>query len=773
MSITEIDRLNSLITDPGLDAFELSTLYWLHAKCKVYRDNAKELDKTEYAKYAELKTRFVNNGTAKELAQPDSKAFGLTARDVDLLVELNNKIQESVATADEIEEARRLNNRQVDYGLNEIIGKGVHLFQDDTGTTMSGFDDDDLIRLAELSFENQYGVTGLTVTERKEMGLKISLLNDMEYIGNRIRDMKRLDWNRSIVALAYDITMTGPPPLPGGTPSPAKLLTPIPTIDKSQIPHFPKLSDSAAKMPPLPMAKRPMEEQNLLRNLATATGMNIEDLMKAFTLTAMRAATTVITDREVKSKILVMETDYLSAPKLGNTSMLTRQHEDYIKARFGKLYFENHNKQSHPLKYILELHCKVSEAWQLDNECSIDLLTRCLRGDAFRRIHHYLKLERSITRCYQVLQSIYSDELSPAEAQAQLDKYIRNPSAHDPPHNTLEEVFLHIHLLCSRIHSLEIEPAKTQNTLSSVFSTVRWYLTSNFVEREVKQLYQDFDTYMNDYPEDAVTSEAFFILKSMAKNKFLATPPRHLIARSNPSPPTGGFNSKKITQSLRPMGRLEEMQKTTSTNMGSMRGMGMDSSAKVEEIQSRESLSAENVEKDPYEESENEDEDTEQSLAQAFVDANPEECMYMGEQEEDASNEPNVPEEEVLEISKPVDFTKMKFSENIRCRLCACNQTEGHTPPFFRSCTFFRGQIPQKIQQKCCNGFHSALAHGTICPVVKVMGQRPYMPIYNKPFFKRTGAKPRTQPQQQQYGQGPRGPVVAQRPQFQQKKQVF
>ena len=546
-------------------------------------------------------------------------------------------------------------------------------------------------------------------------------------------------------------------------------MTPTPTIDKSQIPHYPKLSETAARVPPMPMASRPIDEQNMLRNLAGAAGMDVETLVKSFSVACMRAATTVITDREMKSKIRVMETDHIPAPKLGNTAMLTRQHEDYIKARFGKIYFENLNKQSHPLKYILELHSKVSETWQLDNDCSIDLLTRCLRGDAFKRIHHYLKLERSITRCYQVLQSIYSDELTPAQAQTQLDRYIKNPSLHEPPHNTLEEVFLHIHLLCSRIHSLELEPSKTQNTLSSVFSSVRWYLTANFVEREVKQLYQDFDTYMNDYPEEAVTSEAFFILKYMAKNKFLATPPRHMVMKMNPVPPMGGFRNKKISQSLRPMGRLEEIAKNYVTKHASK---SVSNLGKLEEIHKHAEKPDEIPEtKNPYEDSE-EEEDPEK-LGLDYAEANPDECMFMGDEEEASESESantEIPKDEVLEMTP--DFSRMKFPDHVRCRLCAtCQSDTTHSPPVFRSCTFFPGQIPQKIQQRCCYSFHSALTPGTICPVVKALGPRPHRPIYNRPNYSNQGARPKFGQSQNRSGQ--RGPMVAKRPQYTTPKKVF
>ena len=179
---------------------------------------------------------------------------------------------------------------------------------------------------------------------------------------------------------------------------------------------------------------------------------------------------------------------------------------------------------------------------------------------------------------------------------------------------------------------------------------------------------------------------------------------------------------------------------------------------------------------DPYEDSD--EEETPESLGQAYVDLNPNECMIMGEAEakaEEKQDNPDIPEDEVLEMTGGQrDFSKMKFSENVRCRLCACNQTEAHTPPFFRSCSFFRGQIPQKIQQRCCYGFHSALSPGTTCPVVKALGQRPFRPIYNNPRpMRRYGQQGQQGQQQRPHQSGYRGPAVAQRPPFTPSKQVF
>jgi hypothetical protein len=446
-------------------------------------------------------------------------------------------------------------------------------------------------------------------------------------------------------------------------------------------------------------------------------------MLQTLTTVNMRAATTVITDRDTKSKILVMETDYMPAPILGKTTFLSKYNEEYIKSRFNKLYFSNNIQKSHPLKYLLGLHTKLTESWELDNECSIDLLERILKGDAFQRIHTYLKIERSISRCYQVLQSIYSDELSPSQAQNALDKYMKNPSAHDPPHNTIEEVFLHIHLLCSRIHALEMDPAKQQNTLSSAFSAIRWYLQANFVEREVKQLYLDFDEHMNDHKHMMNTSYAFWILKSLTKRRFLATLPRHQLQKqmnNQPIPPNGGFKHKQITHSLRPMGKMEEILSEEQDNSMQMEEVNMENLQITDNSQS-------------YEESDEEDEATQ--WANAYVEANPDECMFMYDegvaeeiQNSDISNE-------VLEINPPA-FDKMNFRDYMRCRLCGCNATEAHTPPFFRSCTFFRGQLPQKIQQQCCGGFHAVISHGTTCPVVQKLGPRTVRPVYNRPQFR-------------------------------------
>jgi hypothetical protein len=185
--------------------------------------------------------------------------------------------------------------------------------------------------------------------------------------------------------------------------------------------------------------------------------------------------------------------------------------------------------------------------------------------------------------------------------------------------------------------------------------------------------------------------------------------------------------------------------------------------------------------KSPYEESDGEDDETQ--LGSAYAEANPEECMYLGEPEEVESNEDQgdsgIPADEVLELSQPTDFNKMKFQDHIRCRLCACNTSEAHTPPFFRSCTFFRGQIPQKIQQRCCGGFHSALTPGTTCPVVKALGPRTYRPVYARPLFRnrnQQGQRPPNQNRQPQSRPMQQGQVqVARRPPFQQtqNRQVF
>jgi hypothetical protein len=440
------------------------------------------------------------------------------------------------------------------------------------------------------------------------------------------------------------------------------------------------------------------------------------------------------------------------------------------------MYFASNTSQTHPLKYLLGLHTKVSEAWELDNECSIDLLERILRGDAFKRVNAYLKIERSISRCYQVLQSIYQDELAPAQAQAALDKYLKNPSAHDPPHNTIEEVFLHIHMLCSRIHSLEMEPAKQQNTLSSVFSAIRWYLQANFIEREVKQLYLDFDEIMNDHKSQANSSYAFWILKSLTKRRFIAMSPRHQLQKTfenkQPLPPNGGFKHKKISQSLRPMCKMEEIKPLSED---SHQEDVLEQMMEELDLARMGAASGEDSKIAQYEESE--DENEEEKLANAYVEANSEECFIVDNSTEDAAGEGiPCPEDEVLEATPQVDYSKMKFSENVKCRLCGCSASPStHSPPFFRSCTFFRGQLPQKIQRRCCGGFHAALASGTICPVVKALGPRTFKPLYNKPLF-RQNQQQRFQPRQTSGGYqiAQRQPGQGQSPAYNQpNRQVF
>ena len=141
--------------------------------------------------------------------------------------------------------------------------------------------------------------------------------------------------------------------------------------------------------------------------------------------------------------------------------------------------------------------------------------------------------------------------------------------------------------------------------------------------------------------------------------------------------------------------------------------------------------------------------------------------------EQDAGTwDDNVPIDEVLE--PPLDYSKLIFPDNIRCRLCYCNQKEAHSPPFYRSCSFFRGQIPQKIQQRCCGGFHRTLAQGTKCPVVKTLGKREFRPVYNQPIFRPRGAGAgagagQTRPiyQQAQRGGSTSTPRVNQRPHYQ------
>ena len=117
--------------------------------------------------------------------------------------------------------------------------------------------------------------------------------------------------------------------------------------------------------------------------------------------------------------------------------------------------------------------------------------------------------------------------------------------------------------------------------------------------------------------------------------------------------------------------------------------------------------------------------DEETKWANASVEATPKECFYMDMTQEAPIQEENeIAEDEVLELPSKMDFNKMKFIETMRCRLCGCNVMEAHSPAMYKSCTFFKGQLPQPIQQNCCGGFHAAVIQGTICPVVTALGSR-------------------------------------------------
>jgi hypothetical protein len=187
---------------------------------------------------------------------------------------------------------------------------------------------------------------------------------------------------------------------------------------------------------------------------------------------------------------------------------------------------------------------------------------------------------------------------------------------------------------------------------------------------------------------------------------------------SHPLPPNGGFKHKQHSQSMRPMGKLEEVAIPESEGL------------MAEEQSGHEMKDSKN----PYEESDEDDESTQ--WANAYDEANPDEWMVLGDPLEEPieTESVQIPDDEVLEVMP--DFSKMKFGDNTRCRLCGCNSTEAHTPPYFRSCSFFRGQMPQKFQQKCCGGYHAAISHGTTCPVVQKLGPRPFRPAYNKPLFR-------------------------------------
>jgi hypothetical protein len=140
--------------------------------------------------------------------------------------------------------------------------------------------------------------------------------------------------------------------------------------------------------------------------------------------------------------------------------------------------------------------------------------------------------------------------------------------------------------------------------------------------------------------------------------------------------------------------------------------------------------------------------------ADAYCEANPDECIIAYDEENVEEVQEEVDPNEVLEIHPPA-FNQMKFRDYMRCRLCGCNATEAHTPPFFRSCTFFRGQLPQKIQQRCCGGYHAVMTQGTQCPVVQKLGPRPFRPVYNKPIFRANPNRNRQQFGGQKPGQAP------------------
>ena len=780
--MNEIEVLQALINDEGLDAFELSQLGWLHTKATTFTRYGQNLEEAEARKYKALTKRFLALGVCKDLPALASPSLGLGPGDLAEKQILEAKVVSKSATLEEQTIYKKMIDRQIEHGLKELDTKKVVFFQDPKGNRCPGFDETGLITLAELQFKQLYGSAALLDAEKEELIKKSNTLIQIFDLGYATRDIQKREWNRMIVELSYDLknSMAGSDPTSrtaGLTPSLARLLHPTFTVDETTVPQYPELSETLLAIPPYPIDKRPLEEQNFIQTFATLSGIDVESILKNFTALSMRAAQTVISDRETRNKILIMETDYIRSPTLGKTSFFSKAHEDYIKARFNRHYFADNIHQSHPLKYLLNLHTKLSESWQLDNECSIDLLERLLKGDAFKRIHTYLKIERSISRCYQVLQSIYSDELNPAEAQLALDKYIKNPSAHDPPHNTIEEVFLHIHMLCSRIHSLEMDPSKRQNTLSSVFSAVRWYLGANFVPREVKQLYLTFDEHMNEHKDMANTSYAFFTLKGLTKRKFVETLPRHALVKSfhQTVPVVNSFKKKPITYSMKPMGKLEEIKPNPRVE-------DITNSEELEEIKDFSASSVANVagpsemEGAKYISSE-EEEDEPTAWARAYVEANEEECMAVGDPEPE-NQEEQIPEDEIQEMTPQMDYSKMSFPEHIRCRLCSCSQKEAHSPPFFRSCTFFRGQIPQKIQQRCCGGFHSNLTQGTMCPVVKALGKREFRPVYNKPFFRPRGAGGARPAYNQQRGGFNSTPRMAQntRPQYQQKppnRQVF
>ena len=214
--------------------------------------------------------------------------------------------------------------------------------------------------------------------------------------------------------------------------------------------------------------------------------------------------------------------DFVKPPLLGDAYALSKAGEKGFQHLSKGLYYEDVDKKSHCLKHILRVHCKVSEEGELDEEASVELLKRLLRGKSFNTAENLSKSGPNIARLYKYLQRTFKDEPDPYDAEKQLGELIDKPGDLN-----LDQLLQKVLDLSYNKHKYEPKTMMESSVNATATSYAMQYLTKNYPRTVVERIRGLHINWCSRTMAQAST-EAYYELMDIAVKNLAGYRPNHL-----------------------------------------------------------------------------------------------------------------------------------------------------------------------------------------------------------------------------------------------------
>ena len=226
----------------------------------------------------------------------------------------------------------------------------------------------------------------------------------------------------------------------------------------------------------------------------------------------------------------------ISAPKTGSARELSSKLEKDTKGYGKTMYFGDRNDRSHPLRYLLGEHRRVSNKGKLTSKASIRLLLRLLRGQAFSMASALQESKADIELIYESIQKAFPDTLNSDQASRALEAFVESPNVIQ-----LTKVSAKILEWASLVHGMESKKTRAQSTNVTAENHLTHYLQKYFPRPEVTRIKQQHLRWRCRNPNLKNPLESFFQLSQMAQTTLEGMMPSYAKALAGrgqgPAPP--------------------------------------------------------------------------------------------------------------------------------------------------------------------------------------------------------------------------------------------